>query len=175
MVVLAILLGLAVPAFNQFIQNNRLASQANEMVGALQFARTEALKRGVWTEVCASDDGENCSGDFADGWIAFCDPSDDLCDEENEAPLRVWSAPDKKLDFDTQQSFARFLPSGCFDHDRNGRCSAPQADPDDEQPLVKIEDSSDNENIIPRLVWISATGRVSACREDKNEPDSCES
>ena len=73
--VLAILTTLAVPAFNQFVQSNRLAGQTNEMVAALQFARSEALKRGSWAELCASADQSSCGGSMNDGWIVQVDPA----------------------------------------------------------------------------------------------------
>ena len=161
--VLAILVTLAVPSFTQFIQNNRLAGQANEMVAAFQFARSEALKRGVWADMCASADGESCGGSFADGWIVETGPAGLRADETN--PLRVWSAPGDDLQFDSQQSFARFLSSGCFDHDRDGACSAPQSDPAAETPLIELKiPECPNDNL--REILISRTGRVSSNRVD---------
>ena len=44
--VAAILATVAVPGFRDLIQNNRVTTQTNELVSALNFARTEAVKRG---------------------------------------------------------------------------------------------------------------------------------
>ena len=44
--VLAILTTIAVPNFRDLVQNNRVTTQANELVTALNFGRTEAVKRG---------------------------------------------------------------------------------------------------------------------------------
>ena len=44
--VLAILATVGVPSFRELIQNNRVVTQTNELVSALNFARTEAIKRG---------------------------------------------------------------------------------------------------------------------------------
>jgi type IV fimbrial biogenesis protein FimT len=44
--VLAILLALAVPSFSQILAQNKMASQTNEVVGALYLAKSEALRRG---------------------------------------------------------------------------------------------------------------------------------
>ena len=49
--VLAILATVGVPSFRALIQNNRVTTQANELVSALSFARTEAVKRGRNVEV----------------------------------------------------------------------------------------------------------------------------
>lgn len=43
--ILAILATIAAPAFNNMILSNRLTSATNERLGALQFARSEAIKR----------------------------------------------------------------------------------------------------------------------------------
>ena len=75
-VVATILLAAGVPAFQSFIKNNRVTAQANDLVSAIQLARSEALKRGVNTVVCASNKPAECTGKdtWADGWIVFSDP-----------------------------------------------------------------------------------------------------
>ena len=49
--VLAILATVGVPSFQDLIQNNRVTTQTNELVTALNLARTEAVKRGRNVEV----------------------------------------------------------------------------------------------------------------------------
>jgi type IV fimbrial biogenesis protein FimT len=44
--VLAILVTVGVPSFRTLIQNNRVTTQTNELVTALNVGRTEAVKRG---------------------------------------------------------------------------------------------------------------------------------
>ena len=50
--VASILLAIAVPSFNQLIATNRLTAQANEVVAALNFARSEAIKRNTSVSFC---------------------------------------------------------------------------------------------------------------------------
>lgn len=50
--VASILLAVAVPSFNQLIVTNRLTTQANEVVAALNFARSEAIKRNTRVSFC---------------------------------------------------------------------------------------------------------------------------
>lgn len=69
MAVAAILLTIAVPNFQMFVMNNRMASQANDLITALNLARSEAVKRAANVTVCASSDGASCTGDWAAGWI----------------------------------------------------------------------------------------------------------
>ena len=79
-VVATVLLAVGVPAFKDFIKNNRVTAQTNDLVSAIQLARAEALKRGAETVVCASNITAKCTGKdtWADGWIVFSDidPSD---------------------------------------------------------------------------------------------------
>jgi type IV fimbrial biogenesis protein FimT len=57
--VLAILITVGIPAFGDMVQNNRVTAQTNELVSALNTARSEAVKRGrnVQVVVAAEDNG----------------------------------------------------------------------------------------------------------------------
>lgn len=61
--VMGILATLAGPSFNQMIGNNRITTQTNQMILALQIARTEAVKRGRPVNVVATD-----GASWANGW-----------------------------------------------------------------------------------------------------------
>ncbi|MEM7053393.1 MAG: GspH/FimT family pseudopilin [Pseudomonadota bacterium] len=82
--VLVIVTTIALPSFRAAIQNNRLTSQANELVASFQFARSEALKRGVPVFVCGSNDEATCSGAWSQGWVAVVTNTNEV--------LRVWPA-----------------------------------------------------------------------------------
>lgn len=73
--VVGIVTALAVPNMQQFMLNNRTAADANALIGALNIARNEAVTRGIPVSVCASADGESCSGAeaWSTGWIVFTD------------------------------------------------------------------------------------------------------
>lgn len=50
MIVLAIgsiLMSMAIPSFTSTIKNNRLTTQANELISSLNYARSEAIRRGA--------------------------------------------------------------------------------------------------------------------------------
>jgi type IV fimbrial biogenesis protein FimT len=74
-VVLAVVLALGIPSFQEFIKNNRLAGQTNDLVMAIQMARNEAVKRGTGSVICASGNQATCSesDDWTTGWIVFSD------------------------------------------------------------------------------------------------------
>ncbi len=52
---LAVLLGLGVPAMGTYLQNSKLASAAGSYLTGLQTARTEAIRRNVRTEFVMTD------------------------------------------------------------------------------------------------------------------------
>jgi type IV fimbrial biogenesis protein FimT len=76
--VAGILLGIAIPAFNSFVQNDRDTGQINSLVGSFSYARSEAVKRASpsGVTVCPSADSQNCdAGPWTEGWIVkYTDP-----------------------------------------------------------------------------------------------------
>ena len=73
LVVGGVLVTIAAPSFQGAIARNRVATLTNEMVGSLNIARSEAIKRGVRVTVCKSSDQLTCTGTWSDGWIVFSD------------------------------------------------------------------------------------------------------
>lgn len=70
-----ILMSVAVPNYQIFVLNSRMATQANDFMAAIGLARSEAIKRGTRVSICKSADSTNCttSGNWAQGWIVFTD------------------------------------------------------------------------------------------------------
>lgn len=94
--VAAIVITAAAPGFRALLQNNRAATQANELVSAFTLARSEAVKRAGRVSVCATADGANCSNsdDWSTGWMVFTDTSGTVGDKDgSDEILRVWAAP----------------------------------------------------------------------------------
>jgi len=60
--VAAILVTAAVPALRTFVQNSRITTQTNDVLGDINFARSEAIRRGQNVEVCTSTNGTSCNG-----------------------------------------------------------------------------------------------------------------
>jgi type IV fimbrial biogenesis protein FimT len=77
--VLGILLALGVPSFTQMIRNNRVVANTNELVVALSAARSEAVKRGLPTAVCARTGATTdvcrtgTANNWGTGWLVFTD------------------------------------------------------------------------------------------------------
>ncbi|MEW6478938.1 MAG: GspH/FimT family pseudopilin [Pseudomonadota bacterium] len=66
---LAILVSIGVPSFRAFIEANRITAVTNDLVAALQFARSEAIRTGNNMTVCSSNDQSTCSGGWVNGWV----------------------------------------------------------------------------------------------------------
>lgn len=73
LVVVAIVLSIAIPSFQSQILNNRSITLGEDFASAINFARSEAVKRGKRVTLCASDDGSLCAGDWVDGFIVVVD------------------------------------------------------------------------------------------------------
>lgn len=58
----AILLAIGVPSFQAIIENNRLATQSNELITAVNLARSEAIKRGVDISITPN------TSNYVNGW-----------------------------------------------------------------------------------------------------------
>ncbi len=76
-VILAIVMLLAVPSFTSTIRNNSIANMSNNMVASLNYARSEAIKRGVPVSVCATADSNytSCGSSWNLGWMIFVNPT----------------------------------------------------------------------------------------------------
>jgi type IV fimbrial biogenesis protein FimT len=73
--VAGILVGMAVPSFKTSVQNNRLVTQANDLLSMLLYARTEAITNNKTTVLCVSSDQATCTGGshWEQGWL-LCQP-----------------------------------------------------------------------------------------------------
>ena len=66
-VILAIIIALAAPSMSNFVVRQRVSSQASELMLALAYARSEAVKQGVDIAVLPAT---NASTGWTDGWCA---------------------------------------------------------------------------------------------------------
>lgn len=83
---------IGIPSMNTFIQNDRLVTQINTLVGHLAYARSEAVKRSQQVAVCASDDAATCSGGWADGWVVYIDANGNNSLDGGEEIIRTKEA-----------------------------------------------------------------------------------
>ncbi len=60
--IIAIISLIGVPGYQALIRSNNITSATNNLMGALQLARSEAAIRRLKVTVCPSTDGATCSG-----------------------------------------------------------------------------------------------------------------
>lgn len=74
LILLSIVMAIGIPSLGQMIRNNQMTTQGNNVLGALQLARSEALRRGQPVAACGSGDGVACDGQWGQGWIVYANP-----------------------------------------------------------------------------------------------------
>ncbi len=77
MAIAGILLGVGIPSFLTAVQNNRLSADYRELASAMNFARSEAIKRGKNVWVCARRNDNRCAtgrNRWSNGWLVFVQP-----------------------------------------------------------------------------------------------------
>lgn len=79
--ILAILATVGVPSFQAIIQNSRATALTNDLVSALNLARSEATKRGIAVSVCATNNN------WLNGWRV--EPGNN-CNANINDVIRVW-------------------------------------------------------------------------------------
>lgn len=77
--VMSIVLAVGVPQLSTFFDGNRMVSNTNALVSAIQIARSEAIKRGNRVTICKSSNADagtpacTTAGTWEQGWIVFSD------------------------------------------------------------------------------------------------------
>ena len=77
-----ILMMIAAPSWQTQTADNRLTAATNQLVGALAYARSEAVKQGRRADLCSSNDITNatpsCTGTaWETGWLIWLDADND--------------------------------------------------------------------------------------------------
>lgn len=153
--VLAVLLAIGAPSFSNLIRNQRIATQANSVVGALNYARAEVAARSLPVTVCAasSADRTECadSTNWQFGWIIFTDRSGDpgIIDGTDEV-LQTGEPPVTGFGITSSSAFVRF-------GFRSGDTAA-------ENFVIRPTDASRCTITGTRTVDVTVTGRVSTSK-----------
>lgn len=102
--VAAIVMSLAVPSFTEMTKNNRLTTQANQLVTALNLARSEAITRRATINVAAID-AADADNEWGKGWSVAVNGG---------ATLRIFQSLEGGSTLDSNNDIATFQyqPSG---------------------------------------------------------------
>ena len=91
-IVMGVLLGIGIPNFREFVLNSRMTSAANDLLGDLNLARSEAVKRRAQVTVCGTNGAAtpSCSstGTEFSAWLVFVDSNRDNSFGSGEQVLR---------------------------------------------------------------------------------------
>ena len=87
--VLAILLALALPAFQRSVDHLRADALRMQLVSLLSTARNTAIARSQRIEACPSSDGMTCGHDWSHGWLLYVAAAGGPPRPEGATPLRV--------------------------------------------------------------------------------------
>lgn len=113
-----VVLGIGIPSFNEAIRNSRLTTSANELITALNLAKSEAIKRGEHVVV------RKTGAQWENGWQVFVDIDrstaakentfdDDgdanLCEADEDCVLRVYSALSTSYTLRGNNNFTNFI------------------------------------------------------------------
>lgn len=87
-------MAIAIPSFQYVTTDNRMSGEVNDLLGAMQYARAEAVKEGNDVVVCSSTNGTSCSNAarWQTGWIVFSDPDNNGTLEAGETILQYHNA-----------------------------------------------------------------------------------
>lgn len=153
--IIGIIASLGVPSFQAVLQQNRASSTANELIAALNMARSEAIKRGQIVSLCKSstisDEEPSCSEDttWSSGWIVFVDADGDGSVDDSDTRLKIGHASGNNTTLqetgDGESAYISYLPNGFI------RWS----DPDSADATLEICAGS-----AKRTIDIGASGRV---------------
>jgi len=92
--ILAVLAGIAAPAFGKLIGRTHAQTARSQLAVALNEARIAAVSRGMHVVVCPSEDQRTCSDttQWQRGWIVFADPNHNRQADDGETLLSVSQA-----------------------------------------------------------------------------------
>lgn len=75
--IMSILFGTALPAFDEFLNKQKVVSESFELRGVLQKARATAITNRVKVTICPTNNQTNCGNDWSDGYMVFIDENGD--------------------------------------------------------------------------------------------------
>jgi type IV fimbrial biogenesis protein FimT len=113
MAIAGILMTIAIPSFNSTITSSRLTSYANDLVGALNLARSEAVRRGVSVTVRKVDNNSytkiGAGVNWEKGWDVFADMDEDGKFDVGDALIRTYAELQSSYTLRGNNNFINFI------------------------------------------------------------------
>jgi prepilin-type N-terminal cleavage/methylation domain-containing protein len=112
----SILAAIAVPAFSEFIDNEKVNALTTEFASSVTLTRSAAIKSGVPVVLCASSDASACATDWNKGWIAFQDDDRDGTRDASETILLSRQNDDSKTQISVETTGGSDLSAISFNY-----------------------------------------------------------
>jgi type IV fimbrial biogenesis protein FimT len=111
--IVAIVATVAVPAWSDFVRQNRVATVNNELITAFGLARSEAARDNSTVSVCPSTDQSSCTGgtDWTVGWVVYTGSGQ----PSGGSIIHVWDPLPGGLTLDGPSSALTFSGDGSLD------------------------------------------------------------
>lgn len=111
--VFSILVVIAAPSMSGVVQNNRLSVTNNDLVGALSFTRSEAVKRQQTVTICGSTNSTSCDDiSWRKGWIVFTDANGNATIDGSDTYLLVHGDANAGVTITSQSISYKFSQNG---------------------------------------------------------------
>jgi len=193
LVVLGIVIGVALPSFKSQILSNKAGALSEDLLEALNFARSEAIKQARpaqagatarFITLCASANGTACSSNtsgWGDGFIVLVDyatteaTSPPVASIDAARPLtilRVWSKQDPKAAISVKHGANAGTPTSFIRYTSSGKLAARTVPASGVRILTKMKDKTDTD-CLPNSARQIDIGVVGMVRVAKEKPDYC--
>lgn len=136
MVVLAVvmvLVLLAVPRFQTFVQNNQTHRTSSQLISALKYAKEEAVNRGYHVTLCAVEPGTAANDGISDisgacltnatswnSFIVFEDKNNNNSDNAGESTFRIFDGLPEDAITSNTSGVVQFTPTGYVNYSATG-------------------------------------------------------
>ena len=154
--VLAVLLMIGIPSFAELVRNNRLTTNANQLITAMNLAKSEAIRRRIRVTLRAT-----AVPNWENGWEVFTDNDGSGTKNGADEVLRVYGALQGVYTLRANGNFVNFisfLPTGRSNSNVGGSFAI--CDNSDGNDLPEARTS--------RLLVINAMGRVRVAVDSDN-------
>lgn len=162
--VVGIILAIGAPSFRDFMLNSRMSGAANDLLGAIQLARSEAIKRQLPVAVCASANPDavppECAAQFG-GWAVWVDDNNDAAIDDDEPIIATHAVLHASLELTANGSgFVSFAPTGFAQPSVGGNAATTMVLLCDERGDRLVGDTYRK-----RVVFLSPTGRPAILKQ----------
>ena len=148
---------IGIPAFGDFVLNNRIRGQTSDFITQLTQARSEAMRTATRVTVCPGTAGGCAGGNWENGWVVFIDANANASLDSGEAVIGIGAA----LDGGNTLRSAAFTTYISFRHD-GGSTSIAGSGLSGSFALCDSRGYGDK----ARAIAVSASGRVKVLPAD---------